>query len=375
VRDTLTICGPGKTMVNTWRSIDRQRFHLTIAATRPIPGRTNLLLDELARLGAETVALPIGRGIDVNTVRLLVQLIRRRRIDILQTHDAQTRRVGTLAAAITGVRHLTSVHGWIFNDQKQRAAKWLDARVIRMADRVIAVSEALRQQLELSGVARERIIVLKNAILLDDYRTPGVPSGLKAELRIPAEHSVVSIIGRLSAEKGHEVFLQAAALVAKEGRPVTFVIVGDGPMRGRLAHRVQELGLAHHVRLAGHRSDMSDVYAMTDVLAISSYTEGIPNVLLEAFAYGRPAVATDVGGVAEVLSDGKDGYLVAAGDVRAMAGHLADLLTNDSLRQRMGAFARASVESRFSFDRRTEALEHLYCSVYQPSHALAGVTS
>jgi glycosyltransferase involved in cell wall biosynthesis len=316
--------------------------------------------------------LAIGRGVDLNTVRHLVQLIRRERIDILQTHDAGTRRVGTLAAALTGVRHLTSVHGWIFNDGKQRAARWVDGRVIRMAHRVIAVSDRLRRDLEAAGVDGDRITVLKNAVLLADYRTPGVASGLKTELRIPLDHHVVSIIGRLSTEKGHEVFLRAAAIVSQARLPVTFVIVGDGPIRDRLARLVLDLGLQDSVRFAGHRSNMADIYAMTDVLVISSFTEGIPNVMLEAFAYGKPAVATDVGGVSEVLSDGETGFLVPAGDFAAIAGHLLDLLNNPALRQRMGTAARASLEARFSFDKRTQALEQLYRSVQQPAHRLVG---
>ena len=148
LRDTLTVCGPGKTILNTWRTIDRSRFHLTVVATRPARHHRNELLDGARRLGADTFELSIGRGLDLIAVWRLVRLIRARQIVILQTHDAQTRRIGTIAAALTGVYHVTSVHGWIFNNRKEKLAKWLDARLIGRADSVIAVSGRLSDELQ-----------------------------------------------------------------------------------------------------------------------------------------------------------------------------------------------------------------------------------
>jgi glycosyltransferase involved in cell wall biosynthesis len=360
VRDTLIMCGPAKTMVNTWKTIDRSRFHLTIVSTRPEPGERNAFLDAARTQHADTIEIPIGRGVDLIAVGRLVRLIRKLRIDILQTHDLTTRRIGVIAAAIAGVPHITSVHGWIFNDRKERTAKWVDARVIRQADAVIVVSDRLRQDLEAAGVPPSKITVLRNAILLRDYATPGSPVPVRKEWGLRADQPVISIVGRLSLEKGHEVFLQALALIAKSHPDIRGLIVGDGPLEGPLRQRVHELGLTTHVIFTGHRSQLADVYAATDVLVISSFTEGIPNVLLEAFAYGKPAVATAVGGVPEVLEDGRTGSLVEVGDHQAIARQVVRLLDEPRLRQQMGAAARAAIEQRFSFENRTKALEQLY---------------
>jgi len=105
---------------------------------------------------------------------------------------------------------------------------------------------------------------------------------------------------------------------------------------------------------------LADIYAATDVLVISSLTEGIPNVLLEAFAHGKPAVATSVGGVPEVLEEGRTGWLVDVGDHQAIARHVVRLLDAPELRAKMGATARATIEQQFSFESRTKALETLY---------------
>ena len=360
LRDTLTVCGPGKTILNTWKTIDRNRYQLTIVATRPEPGGRNALIDAALAQHATAIPMPIGRGIDLIAVARVVRLLREHRIDVLQTHDAQTRRIGVIAAALTGVRHITSVHGWIFNDRKERAAKWLDARLIRQADAVIAVSDRLKQELEAAGVPPQRITVLRNAILLRDYAVAGTASSVRREFGIREDQPVISIVGRLSLEKGHETFLQAASTIAKSHPDLRCLIVGDGPLEHTLRQRVQELGLTAQVVFTGHRSQLADIYAATDVLVISSLTEGIPNVLLEAFAHGKPAVATSVGGVPEVLEEGRTGWLVDVGDHQAIARHVVRLLDAPELRAQMGATARATIEQQFSFENRTKALESLY---------------
>jgi len=360
LRDTLTVCGPGKTILNTWKTIDRNRYQLTIVATRPEPGGRNALIDAALAQHATAIPMPIGRGIDLIAVARVVRLLREHRIDVLQTHDAQTRRIGVIAAALTGVRHITSVHGWIFNDRKERAAKWLDARLIRQADAVIAVSDRLKQELEAAGVPPQRITVLRNAILLRDYAVAGTAESVRREFGIRDDQPVISIVGRLSLEKGHETFLQAASSIAKSHPDLRCLIVGDGPLEHTLRQRVQELGLTAQVVFTGHRSQLADIYAATDVLVISSLTEGIPNVLLEAFAHGKPAVATSVGGVPEVLEEGRTGWLVDVGDHQAIARHVVRLLDAPELRAKMGATARATIEQQFSFESRTKALETLY---------------
>lgn len=364
VRDTLMVCGPGKTILNTWRTIDRARFHITIVATRPAEGECNLLLERARTLGARVVALKIGRGVDLVAVWRLIRLLRRERIDVLQTHDAQTRRIGVIAAALTGTRHFTSVHGWIFNERKEKIAKWLDARLIRQADRVITVSEKLKRELEAVGVPDNKISVLRNGILLEDYTSSQrAATELRRALAIPQNHRVVSIIGRLSPEKGHEVFFEAASLLAGELPNVTCLVVGDGHLDGLLKERAAALKDHPRIVFTGHQEDLSGIYAATDVLVISSFSEGIPNVLLEAAANHVPAVATRVGGIPEVIEDGKTGFLVSVGNAREIANRILTLLRSPDLRRQMGDAARAAVERNFSFLGRTRALERLYSAV------------
>jgi glycosyltransferase involved in cell wall biosynthesis len=360
LRDTTIVCGPGKTIINTWRTLDTGRFALTIASTRPVAGTRNGLLDRAAALHADTVAVDIGGGVDLPAAWRLARLLTERRIDILQTHDSQTRRVGAVAARLAGVPHVTSVHGWIFNTSKERAARWVDKHVIRLADYVITISDRLKRDVMAAGTPADRICVLRNAILLDDYVAESHRTAFRQEMGIPEHHAVLSIIGRLSLEKGHAVFFEAAGRLASEFKALTFLVVGDGPLRQQLEDAASGADLRGRVVFAGHRTDMAAVYDATDVVVSSSYTEGVPNVLLEGFAYGRPAVATRVGGVPEIMSDGVEGWLVEAGQPDHLAERLGTLLRDPGLIKDMGARARVHVEQEFDFRRRTRQLEAVY---------------
>ncbi len=364
LRDTLRVCGPGKTIINTCKTIDRGRYRLLVSAPVGEGGRTNEFLTRVRETGTDIAPLAMSSTVDLipDLVRLLV-LLRRHRVSILQTHDAQTRRIGTLAAALAGVPHVTSVHGWIFNTRKQKLARWFDRLLLRRTARVIVMSEQMAKEVAKLGVDPSAIEVLYNAIVLEDYPAGYASRRVRREFGIPDDHAVVAIIGRLSAEKGHSLFLEMSVRLAPVYPKVTFVVVGDGPLLGSLRDSVKARGLDGRVMFTGFRTDMLDIYAALDILVIASSTEGLPNVLLEAFACRKPAVATPVGGIPEVLAHGRNGFLVPYGDVDALTRSVETLLADPIRAAAMGRAARETIEAVFSFEARTRKLERLYEAV------------
>jgi glycosyltransferase involved in cell wall biosynthesis len=185
------------------------------------------------------------------------------------------------------------------------------------------------------------------------------PDEARRRLGLPARGPVVGIVARLVAIKDHDTFLAAAAEVARAQPQTSFVIAGDGPERGRVEAKAQAV-LDGRVRFLGWVTDIEALYRSLDVIVLTSRNEGTPAVLIEAGAASIPAVATDVGGVSDVVVDGETGFLVPPGDVRGVAGRVVELLRSPGLRWRLGERAREHVIARYDAGASAAAHAELY---------------
>ena len=238
-----------------------------------------------------------------------------------------------------------------WRDRRDRAVSGV---VYRQADHVVAVSTAIRDLLVADhGVAPERV-----EVLLPTTAAP-VPSG--GPLPVTGG-PVVGVVGRLVPEQGVDVFLRAAALVSAVVPQAEFVVVGDGPLRPDLEHRVATLGLAGRVTFTGYRSEVSGVLPGLDVLAVPSRSDGSPLVVCEAMAAGVPVVASRVGGLPDLVEDGGSGLLVRPGEAEDLARALVALLLDPEAARRLGARGRVLATSR-SHERLVDRMTQLYADV------------
>lgn len=180
---------------------------------------------------------------------------------------------------------------------------------------------------------------------------------------MPPEGQLVGFVGRLSPEKGPEVFLRAAALLHEKLPEVHFLMIGDGPMLTDLTLQARKMGLRRHVHFVPATEDIASMYGELDVLAHCSHSEAMPLVLMEAMASGLPLVATHVGGVPEIVVPDVTGMLCWPGDYQQMAARLGDLLQDPARRARMGSAARRHAENSFSIDRTVDSLSQLFVSL------------
>ncbi len=185
------------------------------------------------------------------------------------------------------------------------------------------------------------------------FRPP--PPGGRSEGKRDAVSRVVVGAGRFSPEKGFGVLIEAAHTICREDPTAGVVLFGEGPLRGELESRVAELGLAGRVVLPGFRADLDSLIGGADVVVLPSYTEGLPNVALEASAAGVPVVATAVGGTPEAVADGVNGFLVPSGSASALATKIGELLRDPLLRSRFGAAGRARMRDLFTFEAQAAA--------------------
>jgi glycosyltransferase involved in cell wall biosynthesis len=351
---------------------------------------TTLVAGTLARGEASMARVAEGRAISVmgldalhreisplNDVRAIFQLaalIRRERPAILHTHTAKAGAVGRTAALLAGgARPPVIVHtfhghvlrgyfGWI----KTAAFRLLERFLARWTTALIAVSPEVRDDLVRLGVApAEKFVVVRLGIELEE-RVDAADSA-RAEIRrllgLDAQRFVVGWVGRMTAVKRTEDVLLAFRGLRDRGVDATLCLVGDGPDREQLERSAHALGIARNCVFVGYQDDVGRFYSAIDALILPSANEGTPVSVIEALAAERPAVATRVGGVPDVIRDQVDGFLVELGDTDAIADRLAELAGDPEQRAEMGASGRARVLTRYSVERLVDDIDGLYRSL------------
>lgn len=241
----------------------------------------------------------------------------------------------------------------------------LSARLARrLADRVVAVSAAVRDELVARFGARpERVVVIPNGVDLERYRAGSGRQQARRDLGLPEGAFVAGAAGRMLPVKAFDRLLAAVPTLRRDGLPVHLALAGDGPQRRRLEEQARRLGIASSVSFLGVRGDMATFFAAVDAFVLPSLREGSPRALLEAMAAGRPVVASAVGGVPEIVEDARSGLLVPPGSSDDLAAALARLAADPALALGLGAAARQRVEDHFSLDAMVHAYQRLYASL------------
>jgi len=238
----------------------------------------------------------------------------------------------------------------------------LDKTTNRFAHHIIAVAGACRDFLiQHESIPPEKITLVPNAIDLRRF-SPG--NADRAESRnkfgLPIDAKVIAGVGRLNPQKNFSLFLDVAAELAPRFSELRFLLAGEGPEESMLYEKARALGLADHIVFAGYVADTRQVYAAADILLMPSRFEGLPMTLLEAMAMGLPVVASKLDGIAEVIEDGREGFLIESNDTHSFAERCAALLENPAKSSELAANARAKIEARFSVERMTSAVEAIY---------------
>jgi glycosyltransferase involved in cell wall biosynthesis len=333
------------------------------------------LFDEMEQRGVRLHRVPgLGRRLnpwqDMVALVQLVRLIRLHRPRIVHTHTAKAGTLGRIAALLAGVPvRVHTYHGHVFRGYfgpaLTRFFLLIERTLARFTTRLVTVSESQARELveEYRICPPERMTVIPLGLDLDRFapgRTGGLGDELRRELGIGDDVPIVAIVGRLAPIKNHGLFLEAAARIAAAGAPCHFAVVGGGSEEARLAARVRELGLEDRVTFLGWRRDLDRIYAGSDAVALTSDNEGTPVCLIEAMAAGRPVVSTDVGGVRDVLEDGRLGLLVPPRDPERLAAALLRLLADPDLRAELGARGAEAAPRRFGADRLVRDMDRLY---------------
>jgi glycosyltransferase involved in cell wall biosynthesis len=309
----------------------------------------NLQLHEnAAKEGIESSLIPCDGQIDRKAITNIRELVQRTGVDVVHAHGYKADIYAFLALRTSGVSLVSTCHNWIDSDQKLSFYGTLDRLILRGYAQVVAVSDEVRQRLLKSGVKVNKVSMIRNGIDLRPFDCASAV--VRHELGWDAEQ-IVGFVGRLSREKGADIFLDAAARVLAQCPDTKFVVAGDGPDRAELDALIDKLGIRDSVRMLGRCDDMPGVYASLDIMVSASRTEGLPIAILEGMASRLPLVATAVGDVPTVIQDGHTGVLAPAEDPASLAAAIVELLRDAAKRKQLGSAARELVENEFSAER------------------------
>lgn len=314
------------------------------------------------------LAPPIRPASDAMALRRLIGIVRSFRPDVIHTHTAKAGFLGRAAALSVHPRPVVvhTYHGHVlegyFGPAKTSVYRGLERSAARISDQLIGVSQATVDDLVRLGVApADRFRVVPLGLNLDPYKELALSpdQAARRELNIEGTGLLFVFVGRIARIKRLDVMLESIALARAAGEPIQLAIIGDGEGRVDLEQLAMNLGIEESVHFLGYRTDLDRVMAAADVVALSSDNEGTPVSLIEAAASGRPVVATDVGGVRDVVTD-ETGIVVEPDDPEALAGGMVTLARNDDLRRRMGERARTHSIGNFSAGRLVGDIDSLY---------------
>ena len=311
---------------------------------------------------------PLHPWKDARAWQKLTGLFRARQPQLVHTHSGKAGVLGRLAAARAGVPIiLHTIHGPSFGSFQGWSANALFRSAERYAARVtthfVTVAEAMKRQYLAAGIGRpDQYTKIFSGFALEPFLDSTNDLQLRARLGLAPDDIVIGKIARLFKLKGHDdLFAIAPALVRKCPR-VKFLLVGDGPWRGRLESRARSLGLEKHVIFTGlvAPSAVPPIVGVMDLLVHLSLREGLPRALPQALAAARPVVAYDADGANEVCLENETGFLVAPGDLPGLSERLLRLAQDPALRQRLGYRGQRFVQERFGVQHMVDDLYQLY---------------
>ena len=339
----LELGGAQKQLLSLVRGLDKERFNvyiitaddgLLIAAAKGIPG--------LRLIRCRFLERSIRPVKDILALLYIYSFIRNNDIDIVHTHSSKAGILGRLAAKASGAKIVIhTAHGWSFHDYQPGITYYfylfLEKLCACFSSAIIVVSQwdKTRAERELSGRA-DKYKLIRYAVNYEEFRNNRDAAQTRKELGLSETDLVVGMVACFKPQKSPLDFIKLAAAIKKDFPDTKFILAGDGVLRKNIAALINKLHLKEQVILTGWRNDIPSILSCLDVFVLTSLWEGLPIAVLEAMAAGLPVVATDTGGIREVVLDSKTGYLVKPGDIQALHGRLKDLLMKPYLRKEFG---------------------------------------
>jgi glycosyltransferase involved in cell wall biosynthesis len=335
--------------------------HRSIVGIFANSSNPNLQLHEAAtKAGIESHLIQCNGQLDRAVPARIRELARQTRADVIHAHGYKADAYVYFAMRGSGIPFISTCHSWYNTGLLDHVYTITDQLVLRGFTEIVAVSDEVKQQLLAAGMRKDKIHQIDNGIDLKPFSTTPRPSHKGTDRVLE-----VGWVGRLSHQKGADIFLRAIAQTLIPLPKTKFTLVGEGPDRQQLESLIDELNIRQSVSLPGRRDDMPAVYAGFDILVSSSRLEGLPMAILEGMASSRTWIATPVGDVPSVILDDVTGVLVPPENVEALSAAIVSLLQDEDRRVRLGNAARKLIEEKFSAQRMAADYLRIYQQAVQ----------
>ncbi|MGE5632712.1 MAG: glycosyltransferase [Caulobacteraceae bacterium] len=354
VLSDMKVGGAGRWLINLLKAADRTKYEVKVVL--PVG---SLLTDIIKDMGFQTVSVEgmNDKSFDKGTTLALYKLFKKEKPQIVHTHASLSARIAARMAGVKGVVNTKHCLDGIRKGMGGFAGAVLNSR---LSDRIIAVSNAVKQNIVESGISGSKVEVIYGGIEDIEEKSDEEKIRLREGLGLSKEDIVVGIVARLSDVKGHIYFIEAADIVSKAAQNVKFVIAGTGPKEAELKELVMKKGLQDRIVFTGYVEEVESIFNIIDINVISSVSEALCLSLIEGMCVGKPCIGTDTGGIPEVVRDGYNGYLVPVREAKELADAILKLVQNPELRKSMGDKGRELVVQNFKADVMARKIEKIY---------------
>ena len=321
-------------------------------------GKNSRFLSECESAGIETIAIPDSFAGDIRIIHRIKDIIESHRIDLIVSHDYKSNFFTHYAINNSTCRQAAHFRGWTAEDIKDKIYNRINWVYLKKIPVILTVSDTTKELLTRRGIDPDRIKVVFNAIECDE-------NIIRERNRTRTSGDVLNVIaaGRLSREKGYDVLLEAVALIGKSAPSFVISIYGHGPDEEMLKNMADKLGITDRVKFRGFVDNIKPLLRRADFMVLPSRSEGMPNVVLEAWSQKLGVLSTAVGGVPEMIESGQNGLLVPSEDPKALSEGLLDALNNPGQMDKYGERGFETVRERYSYQKQAELLEKIYMDI------------
>jgi glycosyltransferase involved in cell wall biosynthesis len=357
--EELTIGGLEKILTSIVLNLDKKKYNVSVWCLR----EGGFFANKLVKEGIDVKILNILTSRNPLSIYKLYNLLKIHKFDIIHTHAYSAGTIGRISAFLAGVPVIIS-HNHSVYDYYNRYYHFVEWLLSLITDRVICISDIVnRFANETQRINAKKLITIHNGMDSEYAVSEKRISGLRKKLDIPADHSVICTIAHMEEHKGIKYLLESASLLLQSRNDVSFLIVGEGTLKEDLRKLCVVLKIEKNVIFAGERSDIPEILSLSDIFVLPSLREGLPLTILEAMACGKPVIATNVGGIPEVVKDGVSGILVSPKDPEDLHSAMNELLDNREKLKKMGYNGKRVCNESFDSKTMIGKIENLYDSL------------